>query len=126
MTLKEINSNRPLVLKIARFGLCVMIVSSLFNYYINKLTSDGNKSLHDFYRQGFSSTIVSSNSYWGRSIEFHLKNGLKIYFMPSAGDKVVINDSIQKTPNTYLYNVYRKNNTENYNFVATYDVRDPS
>lgn len=96
-------------------GAVLMIV-----YLVNLIVQEKNNK-NAFYSQGFSTTVVSSNLYQGRSMEFHLQNGLKVYFMPPVEDRIMVGDSIQKKPNTYLYIVYRKNANSNYDSLATYD-----
>jgi hypothetical protein len=109
----------PLYLKVigAAIGITFYIV------YSNSLMNSENKNRQDFFEKGFSTTVVSSKMYQGRSMEFHLNNGLNVYFVPPGSDKIMIGDSIQKQPNTYLYNVYHKNDSGFYNFFATYDFR---
>lgn len=102
-------------------GIIVAITS--LEVALNLYKTEANKNKEDFFLQGFSTKIVSSNSYAGRTIEFHLINGLKIYFLPPVDNKIMIGDSIKKQSNTYLYNVYRKNMNNNYDFFATYDFR---
>ena len=86
-----------------------------------KVNGKINKS--EFYKQKISTIVIESNDYYGRSRELILNNGLKLYFMPPLGEKIAIGDSIYKEKGTYLYKVFRKNNTGNYDTIKTYDFR---
>ena len=107
----------PLAVKIF-FGL--LAVTLFFGTYI-VLSIKGSKNRKAFYEQSFSSVVVKSNSYQGRSVEYHLENGLKIYFLPPVDGKIMIGDSVRKEKNTYQYEVYRKNDEGVYVFFATYN-----
>ncbi|WP_212592631.1 hypothetical protein [Sphingobacterium humi] len=107
----------PLAIKIL-LGLLVVIL--FFGTHI-VLSIRGSKNKKSFYEQSFASLIIKSNIYQGRSVEFHLENGLKVYFLPPVGDKIMIGDSIRKDVNTYIYDVYRKDANGEYKFWATYN-----
>lgn len=108
----------PLVVKIF-FG--VLAVTLFFGTYI-VLSIRGSKNRTAFYEQSFSALVIKSNSYQGRSVEFHLENGLKVYFLPPVDGKIMIGDSVRKEENTYQYDVYRKNDEGEYVFFATYNI----
>jgi glucose uptake protein GlcU len=102
------------------FGIIAVVL--FFSIYLILLTKE-RKNKKKFYEQGFSTLVVSSNMYQGRSIEVHLQNGLKIYFMPPLGTKIMIGDSIKKERSTYVYKVYRKEH-KTYKYLTTYDFEN--
>lgn len=107
----------PLWVKI----LMGMVAVGLFSYTVIYTLYKERKNTKEFYNNEFSSKVVSSNSYEGRTIEFHLENGLKLYFFPPVNNKVIIGDIIQKKSETSLYNVLRKNKNGKYEFHSTHD-----
>lgn len=107
-----------LIMNIIGGSLAILATVWLINSIIQ-----GKNNSNRFFKESFSTIVVSSNSFQGRSLEFHLKNDLEIYFLPPAGNKIMIGDSIKKLPNTYLYNVYRKNINNKYVYFATYDFK---
>lgn len=109
----------PLSVKIILGILPVVIVASWFII----LQVNGRKNIRNFYYAKFSSVIIKSNSYYGRSVELHLQNGIKLYFLPPLGDKIVIGDSVVKKSNTYLYDVYRMDLNHQPHLITTYDYR---
>lgn len=88
----------PLWVKIL-FGLIALVLIGYKIFYTQYL-ADKNKS--NFYQKPFSAKVVESNMFENRTIEFHLDNGLKIYFLPPVGDKILIDDSVIKRGNTYI------------------------
>ncbi len=113
-------NNIPLMFRIITRVIGITGAIAVLVWLIILVTREENNK-NKFYKEGFSTTVVSSNLYQGRSMEFHLKNGLKVYFIPPVENRIMIGDSIQKQRNTYLYEVYRKNTNNNYDFFATYD-----
>lgn len=107
----------PLIVKILIGGIPILFVIVWFII----LRINGYRGAKEFFREKISSVVVKSNSYYGRSVEFHLKNGIKLGFMPPIGNKIMIGDSVQKAPNTNIYDVYRKDTNGEYKFWATYD-----
>lgn len=91
------------------------------NSYV-QFRKEGKQNKKEIFRSKISSLIVSSNSFHGRSVEFHLDNGLKLYFSPPVGDKIKLSDSISKDSNTYMYKVYRKGSFGRYIYWATYNA----
>lgn len=108
----------PLAVKIL-FGA---IAIGLILYNIVYPFYRGSKNKKAFYEQSFSTLVIKSNSYQGRSVEFHLENGLKVYFLPPVEDKIMIGDSVRKEKYSYEYDVYRKNDKDEYIFFATYNI----
>jgi hypothetical protein len=109
----------PLIIKILMGGVSIAIaILIIFN-----LQMDAIKNSDEFYKQGFSSIVISWNSYQGRSVEFHLANGLKVYFWPKSEGKIVIGDSVAKEAGTYLYSIFRKDNNGKYQLLASYDFQ---
>ncbi|WP_129022466.1 hypothetical protein [Edaphocola flava] len=76
----------------ALFFVCILTVLA-FAYCNEK--NKRRKQL-EFYNLEFSSKVVSSNSFYGRSIEFHLQNGFTLYFLPPINNRLIIGDSIEK------------------------------
>ncbi|KAA5536818.1 hypothetical protein F0919_03875 [Taibaiella lutea] len=109
----------PLILKILGLLPIIAVIIKIYTSIDNE-----SENAKRFYNQSFSA-IVSSNSYEGRSIEFHLNNGLKVYFWPSSSldEKIAIGDSIKKEDSTYLYFVYRKENDNKYKYLSSYDFK---
>lgn len=121
MTIFEKMEKMPLVLKVIIGGIPILLVI-IYSFF---LSNRGTKNREQFYIQGFSSTVLRSNtSLTGRATEFHLSNGLKIYFGFSTNSTIGIGDSIRKEPNTYMYDVYRKDVTGEYKFLATYNFEE--
>lgn len=117
MTFYDKMQNMPLIAKILIGGIPILSVIIWFLY----LQINGRRLEKEFFRNEISSVVVKSNSYYGRSEEFHLENGVKLYFMPPIGDKIMIGDSIRKESNTYIYEVYRGNANGEYKLWATYN-----
>ena len=107
----------PLIIKILIGGVPILI-AVLFSYYS---TSNDIKNKKQFYKQEISTLVIKSNVSEGRVTEFHLKNGLKIYFGLSVNNTIAVGDSIKKVSNTYIYDAYRKDINGEYKFWAIYD-----
>ncbi|HTO16567.1 MAG TPA: hypothetical protein VLZ83_12405 [Edaphocola sp.] len=101
-------------------GICILAVIIWFIY----LQINGRKQEKEDYIKPIFSKVVKSNSYYGRSVEFHLEDGVKLYFMPPINDKIMVGDSIRKDANTYVYDVYRKQPNGEYKFWTTYNLMD--
>ncbi|HTO16582.1 MAG TPA: hypothetical protein VLZ83_12485 [Edaphocola sp.] len=99
-------------------GICILGVVVWFIYYQIK----GNEMGKEFYKDTISSYVIKFNSFYGRSVEFHLEDGKRLYFMPPINDKIIIGDSIRKDANTYVYDVYRKQPSGEYKFWTTYNL----
>lgn len=95
----------------------------VINSYV-QFRKEGTQNKDKFFKGKISSLIVSSNSFHGRSVEFHLDNGLKLYFSPPVEDKIKLGDSISKEPNTYVYKVYRRDSFGTYIYLATYNASE--
>jgi len=117
MTFSERIQRIPLIFKILTGAIPILFVVIWFI----SLQINGRRLEKEFFKNEISSFVVKSNSYYGRSVEFHLENGVKLYFMPPVGDKIMKGDSIKKVSNTYSYDVYRKDIDGKYKFWATYD-----
>ena len=85
---------------------------------------NGSRDTNHFFHNSISSVVVSNNSYYGRSVEFHLDNGMKLYFLPPVGYKIMIGDSIRKEVDTFIYDVYRKDDNGIYKFWSHYNGED--
>ncbi len=107
----------PLIVKILTGGVPILLVIFWFIY----LQINGSRLKKEYFRKEISSVVVKSNSFYGRSKVFHLEDGVKLSFMPPIDNKIMIGDSIKKEPNTYIYDVYRKDVNGEYKFWTTYD-----
>lgn len=107
----------PFVLKITIGGFPILLIL----IYLLVLNNKGTQNRKSFYRQGFSSVVVGKDVFQRRSIEFLLKNGLTIHFGLSSVNRIGVGDSVNKEPNTYIYDVYRKDGNGAYKFWATYN-----
>jgi hypothetical protein len=107
----------PLMLRI----LGALFALFLISYNVFYKTYKQSKNKKTFYEKRISSKVFKSNVYEGRSVEFHLENGLKVYFMPPVENKLLIGDSVRKKPNSYIYDVYRKGEDGIYRRWATYN-----
>lgn len=110
----------PLMVKIL-LGFVVLLLI-LYNVFYVLKTSNENKK--EFYTNAFSSKVVSSDLFEGRTVEFQLENGLKLYFLPPINNKIEIGDYIEKKKETYEYKVFRKNESNEYDFFSTYNFED--
>jgi|GEM_PF-883909 len=120
------NTDRQMPEFIAKIPLAIkiiigIVVVALIFYKVFYASYRENENKKNFYTNNIFSTVLSSNSFEGRTIEFHLENGLKLYFFPPVENKLMIGDSIKKVANTYIYDVYRKDVNGEYKFWATYD-----
>jgi hypothetical protein len=114
------NKNRMKIVNIIFGGICMLAVIIWFIC----LQINGRKQEKEDYIKPIFSKVVKSNSYYGRSVEFHLEDGVKLYFMPPINDKIMIGDSIRKDANTYVYDVYRKQPNGEYKYWTTYNLMD--
>lgn len=97
----------------------VVVVLIFYNVFYASYKQNENRK--KFYTNEIFSVVLSSKSFEERSVEFHLSNGLKVYFLPPIDGKIMIEDSIRKDKNTYQYEVYRKDSYGLYGYFATYD-----
>lgn len=120
IVLSMANKDSMKIFNIIFGGICILAVIIWFIY----LQINGSKQEKEDYTKPIFSKVVKSNSYYGRSVEFHLEDGVKLYFMPPINDKIMIGDSIRKDANTYIYDVYRKQSNGEYKFWTTYNLMD--
>ena len=113
-------SNAPIALKLVIGAVPVLIIAMWFI----SMQVNGYKYNQKFFNEPISSIVMNSNSYYGRSVEFHLKNGFTLYFLPPINDKIMIGDSVQKERKTYQYNVYRKNANGIFELFACYNFKN--
>lgn len=108
--------NKISLLKIVIGSIPILLIA----IYLITITNNASQNAKQFYEQSFSSIIISSSTYQGKATEFHLANGLKIYFWLSEHNILQIEDSVEKEANTYSYKVYRKGIDGQYHFLAKY------
>ena len=75
---------------------------------------EGKRYSKFFFESSFESKVVSFQSYYGRTVEFRLDNGFKLYFSPPIENKIKVGDLIKKRNGTYEYLIYRKTSNEEY------------
>lgn len=80
----------------------------------------GRSQQRAFFESDFNSIVVKSNSYFGRTIEFHLDNGFTLYFSPPVENRIMIGDSVVKESESYQYEVYRKNRNNKFEYFSSY------
>lgn len=98
--------------------ICAGVPILFLAIYLTYIITSGAENKKILYTQGFSSVVLKSNvsKASGRATEFHLSNGLKLYFGLGRKDSLQIGDSIKKQPDTYFYDVYRKDEHGVYNY----------
>jgi|SRR5690606_31110282 len=112
----------PLWVKI----LLGVIAVGLFLGTILFYSSREKKNRESFFKLGFSSVITSSNTYYyqARFTEFHLANGLRIYVSKLGTKNIGIGDLVVKESDSYIYTLYKKNESGEYELFTTYNFTD--
>ena len=79
--------------------------------YIIYINSIIGKNENRFYLSRIESIVIRKEVSWmsGNSNAYYLKNDLKIFLAFNKENQISVGDSIFKEPNTYIYNVYKKN-----------------
>jgi len=74
-----------------------------------------------FYLADIKSKIIKieNNISGGRSYDYITKSGIIITLMNS--DTLLLGDSIAKEKNNWVFELYRKNTSENYKFIKAYN-----
>eukprot|EP01012_Entosiphon_sulcatum_P059140 TRINITY_DN83448_c0_g1_i1.p1 TRINITY_DN83448_c0_g1~~TRINITY_DN83448_c0_g1_i1.p1 ORF type:complete len:129 (+),score=2.77 TRINITY_DN83448_c0_g1_i1:91-477(+) len=112
---KKIRS--PLWLRI--LVVCVAFIC-ITGYFVCKAI-DWKRNDEKFYKEGFSSLVMTRELYQGRTNEYHLANGLEIFFWLSDTTSLAVGDSVVKNSQTFIFNVYRRNGEGQYVFLAKYN-----
>lgn len=60
----------------------------------------------------------------GNSNAYYLTNDLKIFLAFNKDNQITVGDSIYKEANTFIYDVYRKDENDQYEYKGTYDFND--
>lgn len=81
----------------------------------------GNKLTNEFYKMKINSIVIKSSDWQKSSIRFYLDNGVGLSFLAPAEGKMDIGDSVSKPKNTFIYDVYRKNEDSVMMHFATYN-----
>ncbi len=119
----EINNKkkRKKILNIVLGGGSILAMLGIIIYIQITINKDANK----FYKSSISSIIMNKGTDWltGRANVFRLSDGLKIFLAIDKENQLSVGDSIYKKTNTYIYDVYRKNEYEQYQFRGNYDFR---
>lgn len=84
--LPEVIAKMPLIIKILIGGV-PLLIAVLYSYYS---ISDDIKNKEQFYKQEISSLVMKSNVSERRVTEFHIENGLKIYFGLSVNNTIAM------------------------------------
>ena len=82
------------------------------------------KGFHErkvFYLSDIKSKVIKieNNISGGRSYDYITKSGIIITLMNS--DTLLLGDSIVKEKNNWVFELYRKNTSENYKFIKAYN-----
>ncbi len=80
----------------------------------------GQSQQRAFFEKDFNSIVVRSNSFFGRTIEFHLDNSFTLYFSPPVENRIMVGDSVVKESGSYQYDVYRKNRNNKFEYFSSY------
>lgn len=94
--------------------------------YIIYINSIIGKNENRFYLSRIESIVIRKEVSWmsGNSNAYYLKNDLKIFLAFNKENQISVGDSIFKEPNTYIYNVYKKNHKGRYEHSGTYDFNE--
>lgn len=103
-----------------------VIAFGLFLGTVLFYSSREKKNRESFFKHGFSTVIISSNTYYyqARFTEFHLENGLRIYVSKLSTKNIRIDDMVVKKRDSYIYALYKKNKLGEYELFATYNFTD--
>lgn len=104
------------ILKLLPFALIIGLIIAL--------QIRGMTFTKSFYKKTINLKVVSSNDWQLRSIDFYLSDNTRINFTQPIGDKFKIGDSVSKPANSYMFKVYRKNETGEYEFFKEYNYED--
>ena len=109
--------------KIVIVLLFSVIIVIGFIIYINNVFDKNRKK---FYLTRIDSVIINKETekLTGRANSFYLSDGLKIYLAFDKENQISVGDSIFKEPNTYIYDVYKKNEYGHYEHNGTYDFNE--
>jgi|SRR5690554_4353451 len=107
--------------------IVVLVVSVIivvkYIIYINNILG---KNENRFYLSRIESIVIKKEVSWisGNSNAYYLKNDLKIFLAFNKDNQISVGDSIFKEPNTYIYDVYKKNEYGHYEHNGTYDFNE--
>lgn len=98
----------------------VLIIVVIIVFFERK----GSLEREKFYDTPINSHILIKKNNWsgGRSYDYITKSNIIITLL--SNDSLKIGDSISKEAKTSKFTVYRKNQTENYEFYKNYDLKE--
>jgi hypothetical protein len=113
-------SKIPALLKVAIAIVPSLLVSAyfVFQHY------SGLKNSTRFYKESFSSKVVRNEEFEGRSMMYTLDNGLEIFLGLSDSTNLSIGDSVIKPSNTFIFDVYRIDKNDKYQFLNRYNFEE--
>jgi hypothetical protein len=76
-----------------------------------------------FYETEFKTKVNLESDWPKRSIYYYLDNGFALNFPNDDVKYLEIGDSLFKEKGTYVYNVYRKVNSQEYVFICMYNYK---
>ena len=82
-------------------------------------------SYHRYYRfrqHEIHSLIKSSDDWWGKSVEFILVDRHAFYVPKPSDSKFKVGDSISKSINSTVLDIYRKNSAGDFKFIFSYNA----
>jgi len=86
-------------------------------------TIRGKINDQSFFRSKINSKVASQNNWQGRAIEFRLENGLRIDSSALQKFPLEIGDSIVKPSQSWIFEIYKRDNIGNYLYFGKYDFR---
>ena len=120
----EINNKkkRKKILNIVLGGGSIIAMLGIIIYIQVSLGINGEQ----FHKKKHTSIIVKKEKNWltGRSNAFYLSDGLKIFLAFNKEGQLSVGDSLYKETNTYIYDVYRKNEYGQYEHRGTYNFNE--
>lgn len=112
-------SRLPLTLKLVFSLFPIILIIGVFIYlHLRSL-----QLTKQFYNMEINSVVVQRSDWKRSSIDFHLENGVVLTFLAPAERTLEIGDSIRKVSNSYKYDVYRRDLTNEYQLIKSYDYR---
>ena len=76
-----------------------------------------------FYETEFKAKVMLESDWPNRSIDYYLDNEFVLNFPNDGVMYLKIGDSLFKEKGTYVYNVYRKVNSQEYVFICMYNYK---
>ncbi len=102
----------------------IPIISIIVFMVYNYITFGDEKG--KFYQSSISGVVVEKSRTWqtGRTNTYLMYNGLSLELSFDKASQLSVGDSLYKENNTYIYDVYRKNNYGQYEHRGTYNFNE--